>query len=334
MQCQRCQFENMPGQQRCFKCNSVLGEPETVMDVHPPRMPSWQRPLRSISRGLRQGHIKPDRVKPPRFQLAWMGKPRHLLLALVRSLIPGLAHAKQRRFRQIRWYMVAWLLALTLAGLMFSSPVGWTFLGLAAALHAWIALDAWDSDALDSALNRLSILMITFALTFAAYALLVRVIPWNFTFARTTMWIPSREVHSGDILLFRDIEDNTQVLARGTLVQFQAEMIGRGGHVEAIGQIVGLPNEVVTILQRVYYVNGQKLPVEDYPVPAWISAGTRQVGVLSSQYFISSEYRIQGRANRMNNAVKQLSLVSRYDVESRATMVWWPLNRRRSLRQN
>jgi hypothetical protein len=180
----------------------------------------------------------------------------------------------------------------------------------------------------------LRILMIAFALTFAGYALVIRVIPWNFTFGRTTLAIANEEIQSGDILLLRDIEDFTQVLARGTLVQFQADMIGRGGHADAIGQIVGLPNEVVTIHQRVYYVNGQKLPVEDYPVPAWIPAGTHQVGVLSSQYLISSEDRIQGRANRMNNAVKQLSLVSRYGVESRATMVWWPLNRRRSLRQN
>ncbi|MCP4454048.1 MAG: hypothetical protein GY809_21520 [Planctomycetes bacterium] len=312
----------------------MLDEQETVLSVHPPRMPSWQRPFRRIARSLRPSRVKPGRITAPKFQLDWISTPKRLLLAMGRSLVPGLAHAKQRRFRQIRWYMLAWALSMTLAGLMFSSPLGWTFLGLAAAFHAWIALDSWGSDALDGALNRLRILMITFALTFAAYALVIRVIPWNFAFRRTPLTIASQEIHSGDILLLRDITDYTQPLARGTMVQYQADMIGRGGQVEAIGQIVGLPNEVVTIRERVYYINGQRLSVEDFPVPGWIRAGTHQVGVRSGQYFISTEYRIQGRVDRMNSAIKELCLVSRYGVESQATMVWWPLNRRHSLRQN
>ncbi len=334
MQCQRCQFENMPGQQRCFKCHSVLGEPETSVDVHPPRMPSWQRPLRRMSRLLRSGHMKSARIAAPRFQSEWIGTTRHVLGILIRGLVPGLTHAKQKRFRQIRWYMVAWLLSLSLAGLMFAAPLGWMFLGLAAALHAWIAFDAGLGDSMDGAWNRLCALMLIFVLTFAGYGLLIRAIPWNVTFRRTTLAIPGQLVHSGDTLLLRDIEDEAHVLARGTLVQFQADMIGRGGHADTIGQIIGLPNEVVTIRKRVYYVNGQMLPVEDFPVPGWIPAGIHQVRVRAGQYFISSEYRIQGRLNRMNSAVKQLSLVSESEVESQATMVWWPLDRRHSLRQN
>lgn len=334
MQCQRCQFENMPGQQRCFKCNSILEDQKSIVDVHPPRMPSWQRPFRRVSRLLRRGRVGPERDRRPKIQLDWMNKHQYLLGTLIRGIIPGLAHVKQKRFRQIRWYMAGWFLCMALAGWMFSSPFGWTFLGMAAALHAWIALDAGVRETLDSALDRLRALMVTFALIFAGYALLIRVMPGDYSFRRTPLAIPAAQIQRGDILLLRDIEDYTRILPRGTLVQFQSEVIGRGGHVEAIGQIVGLPNEVVTIHERVYYINGMKLSIEDYPVPAWISSSHHQVGVRSGQYFISSEYRIQGRQNRMNNSIKELCLVSRFGVESRATMLWWPLHRRHSMRQN
>ena len=120
MQCQRCQFENMPGQQRCFKCNSILEGQKSIVDVHPPRMPSWQRPFRKISRVLRRGKKGPDTDRLPKIRLDWVNKHKYLLGTLFRSLIPGLAQVKQKRFRQIRWYMAVWLLCLGLAGWMFS----------------------------------------------------------------------------------------------------------------------------------------------------------------------------------------------------------------------
>ncbi|NQV35175.1 MAG: hypothetical protein HQ515_20945 [Phycisphaeraceae bacterium] len=334
MQCQRCQFENMPGQPRCFKCNSILEDQKNIADVHPPRMPSWQRPFRRVSRLLRRGKVDPDRDRRPNNQLAWMNKHRFLLWTVIRGIIPGLAHARQKRFRQIRWYMAGWLLCMALAGWMFSLPLSWTFLGMAAALHAWIALDMGARDTLDNTLDRLWVLMVTFALIFVAYALLIRVMPRDFSFQRTPLMIPSAEIQGGDMLLLRDVEDPSQILPRGTLVQFRAAAIGRGDRVDAIGQIVGLPNEVVTIHERVYYVNGMKLAVEEYPVPGWLTSAHHQIGVRPGEYFISSEYRVRGRQNRMNQVIKELCLVSGSEVESRATMLWWPLHRRHSLRQD
>lgn len=334
MQCQRCQFENMPGQQRCFKCHSILEDQTNVTDVHPPRMPSWQRPFRRALRQLRPNSVSPDRNGGPNLHLDWVNKHRHFFWSVIQDIIPGLAHARQRRFRQIRWVMAAWLLFVALAGWTFSLPVSWTFLGMAAALHAWIALDMGARDALDNALDRLWVLMVTFAFIFVAYALLIRVIPRDFSFQRTPLMIPNAEIQSGDMLLLRDIEDLSQILPRGTLVQFRAAAIGRGDRVDAIGQIVGLPNEVVTIHERVYYVNGMRLAVEDYPVPGWLSSAHCQIGVPPGEYFVSSEYRVRGRQNRLNQVIKELCRVSGSDVESRATMLWWPLHRRHSLRQD
>ena len=324
MQCQRCQFENMPGQQRCFKCNSILEDQKSIVDVHPPRMPSWQRPFRRVLRMLRRSKVAPDRDKSLKMEWDWFDTYKNAIWPLILSVIPGLAHVKQRRFRAVRWFMAAWLLCMVFACAMFSSSWGWMALGLAAAIHAWIALDAGLWKILDSVTNRLYVLMATFVILFACYGLLIRVMPWNFEFWRTPIRVPSEEIRQGDILLFRPVEDIFPTLTRGTVVQYRSRIIG---------QIVGLPNEVVSVHESVYYVNGIELSSEAYPMPAWIRDSDQGVTVGPAQYYISTELRVLGRHAQMNDAWR-LCLVSTNDIESRATMLWWPLQRRHSLRQD
>jgi hypothetical protein len=56
------------------------------------------------------------------------------------SIIPGLAHLLQRRFREIRWYFIGWLLALVLGLFLYGTSIGLGLVGLAIGLHAWIAV--------------------------------------------------------------------------------------------------------------------------------------------------------------------------------------------------
>ncbi|MCF7975104.1 MAG: hypothetical protein K9N55_14925 [Phycisphaerae bacterium] len=332
MQCQRCQFENMPGQTQCFKCGSILACEGRSLDVHPPRMHAWKRPFRRLSRVLRRAKRVPVRDKPLSTHWDWFDDYRGETGPLILSIIPGLAHAKQRRFRTVRWFVAVWLLCMVLACALFSSHWGWMPLGLGAAIHAWIALDAGLWKILDSAARRLCVLMVMFVILYAGYRLLIQAILWNFQFERTVLTIPGEAIQRGDILLLRPIEDPSPILARGTLVQFQSRMVGNEARIAAIGQIIGLPNEVVGIHQRVYHVNGIALSIEDYPVPAWMPMSDHQVTVGPGYYFVSTEYRVRGRQNQTNDAIWRLCLVSASDIDARATMLWWPLNRRHSLR--
>ena len=103
------------------------------------------------------------------------------------------------------------------------------------------------------------------------------------------------------------------------------------GTTATIGQIVGLPNEVVVIDQRVFSVNGTALPQDGYPIPAWFPDRRMELEVGPNQYFVSSQYRVRGVRGVGSDIVKRLCLVNKEAIESQATMLWWPLTRRHRL---
>ena len=329
MQCQRCQFENMPGQSRCFKCGSILeGEPG-VLDIHPPRMASWKRPWRGVSRLMRR-HSAVDTVES-KIPTKWVADNAEIIWGILLSSVPGFAHLLKGRFRRILWVWLLWLVFFAVNALLFRTSWGWRALGVAAAMHAWIALDIGLRAQLNEVLERVFALLILFVFFLLVYVVLAYAGLPGIEFRLTPLAIPGANVRSGDTLLLRTLADDPNALVRGTLVGFYALGIGTRGRSGAIGQIVGLPNELVVIDQGVYTVDGTALSTHDYPVPTWISRRRVELLVGPNQYFVSSLYGRRGVRGVRKDMIKRLCLVNKEAIASRATMLWWPLNRRHRL---
>lgn len=329
MQCQRCHFENMPGEPRCFKCGSVLEAPVGALDVHPPRMASWKRPWRGLSRRLRR-HSPVDAVES-KLPTQWASDNADIIWGISLSVVPGFAHLLKGGVRRILWPWLLWLVFLALNAFLFRTAWGWRALGVAAALHAWIVFDFALRGHLKEGLERVFAVLSIFAALMLAYVCLALFCVPGMAFIRTPMSIPDANVISGDTLLLRTLLDDSPPLTRGTLVAFQARAIGRSGTRTTIGQIVGLPDELLVIDQHVYTVNGRTLSADEYPVPAWFPRQRIEVRVRPHHYFVSSAYRARGARGVGSDAVKTLCLVNKEAIESRATMLWWPLNRRHRL---
>jgi hypothetical protein len=333
MQCQRCQFENMPGQARCFKCGSILEGEAGVLDVQPPRMASWKRPWRGVSRLMRR-HSTVDSVES-KIPTKWVADNAEIIWGIILSIVPGFAHLLKRRFRSILWVWLLWLVFFGINALLFRTPWGWRSLGVAAAMHAWIALDIGLRAQLNEVLERVFALLILFVFFLLFYVVLAHVCLPGIEFRRTPLAIPGADVRSGDTLLLRILAEGPNTLARGSLVGFHALGNATRGSSGALGQIVGLPNELVVIDQGVYTVNGTTLSADDYPVPAWLPRRRVELLVGPNQYFVSSMYssRYGGRGMRgvRKDMIKRLCLVNKEAIASRVTMLWWPLNRRHRL---
>ena len=79
----------------------------------------------------------------------------------------------------------------------------------------------------------------------------------------------------------------------------------------------------------VFSVNGQPLDVRRYPVPRWLRGREMTTPLGQGQYFVSCDYLVQTRGRALdNNLIRQVCVVDRGRVETRAFMLWWPLSRR------
>jgi hypothetical protein len=122
-----------------MRCGSVLISPKGDMDINPPRMSPWQKPFRAAARFLRRiGIFAPfAAIRIP----AWLVLfSRVAFFGIILSLLPGLAHWIQRRFRSVRLWIAVWLIFLFLALFLFGGFLGYLMLGMALAAHVWIAL--------------------------------------------------------------------------------------------------------------------------------------------------------------------------------------------------
>jgi hypothetical protein len=116
MKCLRCEFENIPGQARCIRCGSILEAGSEVIQIYPPRMPVWRRPFRDAMRCFRAWRFVPER--PPtairrEFDRIASGHFGGLIL----SVVPGLAHLLNGRFREVWLFVLLWFIVLG-AGLL------------------------------------------------------------------------------------------------------------------------------------------------------------------------------------------------------------------------
>ena len=336
MRCSRCHCENIPGQDRCFKCGSILEAAGGLVEVHPPRMSAWRGPFRGIARRLRRfqilsGTLPSDRIRRLLDRLA-----SDAAFGLIVSVIPGLAHLIRGRFREVRLYVLLWLVLLSMGLFLYSSGVGYLLIGLAIGVHAWIAIQF----ALLKEISGLAERMAATLVVVGCFALLYWGVPRlafrGYTGGYTALTIPDMQIHRGDYLLVRRTRPSQVVLTRGTLVLFHPIYIGNNqvdtvrDRQPMIGQIVGLPGETITIAEGCYAVGDDRLDPERFPVPRWLPDRTITTVVHPGLYFVSSAYTLQAHGNiRLTDAaVRRVCLVRMEDIQGHAFMRWWPLTRR------
>ncbi len=334
MRCQRCQFENVPGESRCFKCGSILSGQSVTVDVHPPRMGKFARPFRAVFRRLRTWQVLPDGGIQAWFPdwlkiMSW-----NAFFAIALSIAPGLAHLAQGRFRQIRWYFVGWVVFISVGMFLYGSNLGFLLVGLAVAAHAWIAFDAsLIKEHSETGPKAFDIVMLLVFFAFIYWG--VRVVAFrDFVWGYTSITIPYQSVQSGDLLLARYSLAQTNPLPRGSLVLVPLAHTARGEG-RMLVQIVGLPGERIKITDAAFFVDGKTLDVERFPVPEWLQGhNIAAIAVPEDSYFISTVYNVTIRGNRAldTGLVAGACLVKFSEVQARAIMRWFPLARRGFLR--
>lgn len=337
MRCERCKFENIPGQKTCIKCGAALEIKSTAINVYPPRMPSWKKPLRSALRLVRQAKLTPQQNVNLHFPIWIREFFSDRFWGLFLLVIPGLAHLVQGRFKEVRWYFFAWL-ALILSGLfLYGSAPGFILLGLAIGVHTGITIRYGILKDLPGAGEKImTVIFVLVGLT-VIYRFTPRVILHNLTSGYASLTIPYYKVEAGDYLLARRGLYQKISLPRGSLVLIHpATLYGtRVTHSEdvVIGEIVGLGGEQLQIVEGVFIVNGQRMETEKYPVPQWLGKVDFSITVPDDSYFVSVQYRVTAHNIKLNAShIRQVCLVKDSDIEAKAFMRWWPLSRRGFIR--
>jgi len=260
--------------------------------------------------------------------------------SLVFGLVPGLPYVLTDQFKRIRFLWLAWLVLFCLGAFFYGLPEGWTLIGLAAAVHAWMMFRHRALEVLEGFGERIVVLLFLVVVLVVAYVRMPRLVIPGLACVRSNMPIAFFHIQTGDALLVRRAPDE---LRRGMIVSFRAHayvMAGRGGavtrryhDVRTLGQIVGLPGEAVEIRGSAFAVNGRALDGQQYPVPGWLQGRQVTVHLDQGQYFVSCDYRVPVRPAALdNNVIQQICVAVRSQIESRAFWLWSPLSRRGPLR--
>jgi hypothetical protein len=344
MRCQRCQFENVPGESRCFKCGSILGGQNVPVDIHPPRMSKWRGPFRSTIRRLRLWNVLPEEgiyTWIPEWMKIMSG---NAFLSLILSIVPGLAHLTQRRFKKILPYLVLWIVLLPAGMFLYGSDWGYLLIGFAVAMHAWIAFHSAllvEHDEIERRIFDITFLLFFYAMFYCSIRLTVfRDYVWGYTVLK----IPYQNVQYGDCLLARYSLSQQRPLPRGSfvLVSPARAVMGYGAWrrwtnpgSSMIVQIVALPDEEVQIKGEAFVVNGRIMDANEYPVPDWLRG--RKLGaihVANDSYFVNTVYNVTGRGALNEAMVANVCVVRARDIEAKVIMRWFPLTRRGFMRSD
>lgn len=398
MKCPQCGFENMPGEARCFQCQAVL-EPPPIADVHPPRAPRWSRPLRSAGLWARrlQGRWQAARAgkrvagamptpesireraasvdRPPSaplFTAEMFSAVGRCALGLLLSIVPGLAHAVQRRFGDVRWYVLGWGLALALAIFFYASGPGIACFAVALVLHAWIMVDASVGPFIrkegfaERIAWRLGFMAGCAIFVVLGYqAVVVRVIPRELVVAQAGVAVPYHRVALRDTLLCMRPARRPGTFIRGDYVALngmnyydEGDLYNPGRRavhrlpdpfqIATAGQLIGFPGEKVELKGDHFCVDGRRLDAERFPVPQWLRGrefsvqlrrnGGGEAGDIgsSAQYFVTLEYQMRAARNvgeaAIRNAMINACIRPPEALVARAYMRWYPVLNRGYLR--
>jgi hypothetical protein len=266
-------------------------------------------------------------------------------VSVILSIVPGLAHLIGGRFREVRWFVLGWLLLLVAGIFFYGGNLGLLLLGFAVGLHGWIAYSHTLIKESDEAGRKIFDLVMLIVIVGLPYFGIRHYVFGDFVFGYTNMAIPYQNVQAGDLLLARRSLSKAANLHRGSLVlaPMAGNIYGGYGHQGPVlrqgplmaGQIVALPGEEVEVTDVAFFVNGQALDANQFPVPQWLHGiKIGAIRVSADSYFLSAVYNIQFHGNVMMDAgmVERACMAWSSDIKARAIMRWFPLARRGFLR--
>jgi len=339
MRCARCEFENIPGQTRCIRCGSILEAGSAVIEIYPPRMAAWRKPFRDGMRWLRSRRLMSK--MPAVVRRGCDVVISDSLVGLVLNVIPGLPYLLKRRFREVRLLVLLWLVLLGASLLSYHSTIGSLLIGLTLGVHAWIAVRYGLIKEIEGFTERVALVVIVIILLALLYWAVPRIVIRGFGGGYTSLTIPALNVSRGDYFLVRHVRSTEEPVPRGTLVLIEPPGIRNARRdyrlnsgQRMIGQIVGLPEEMVRVEDHAYVIGGQRLDPSRFPVPLWLQRypprAATGIVVPEHAYFVSSDYTVamHGNIAMTDQAVSNVCLVRASDIRGRAFLHWWPLSRR------
>jgi type IV secretory pathway protease TraF len=288
---------------------------------------------------------------------AWV-EVRHALreaaVALLLSIVPGLAHAARHQFGAIWPYVISWFVSLAVGILWFGQSLGSASMASAFVLHAWIAMDAVlitkqfkeKMTALARVGWRLCGIVVLVILLYAAYVRVQHVV--GFTVGIADVEVPAHQVQLGDSILCRFLRSRPEPppLKRGDLVLVGVHVSGANFDIgpgiyherenDLVGQLIALPGEQVTWTPGGFVVNGRALDPLKFPVPAWLRGRSGSVALGKNQYFVTMEWQMQGEGHGYGGAADVIALTSIYqrpDLRARGVMRWLPIRKRGFLKE-
>ncbi|MBE0534828.1 MAG: hypothetical protein IH624_04100 [Phycisphaerae bacterium] len=338
MQCRRCEFENMPGQTACFQCGSLLSAESMDIKVEPPRMALWKKPWRWFMRQVRATRIIPHPKAGWRVP-GWCHAFGIGLLGVLLSVVPGLAHVVRKRFRSVGLYLALW--GAFVFGLFFFYGGFWgmVFLGLAVAMHAWIAVHAGLLEEVSALRYRLLALALIAVVLAVLYREVGRWVLQDITGGHVTHPVAFHRVREGDFVLVRRSLACEGHLTRGSLVLAPMAAVygqySRGAR-GVIAQIVALPGETLTVEEvpgggACFAIGGERLEIDRYPVPEWLTMKGLSVTVPKDHFFLSTAFRTRGAYGAAD--VARACVVPAAGIEAKAFMRWLPVWRRGFVRE-
>jgi len=332
MKCERCQFENIPGSKTCVKCGVILESTGEQENVYPPRMSKLAAPIRYLARLIRRcGILSAKRIMI--LSVSWISSfLDDIITGLVFSVLPGFAHLIQKRFKEIRWLFIVWLMLIMSGLFLYGSTAGVICIGMAIGAHTAIAIQYKALQELESIFKIFLLIIIVFiSLLFAYRGISGRIIP-NLTGSYSTLEIPGLNMAAGDYLLGWNNPEDKLNIKRGDLVLIYPNIVG-GHNMEGVKsrtytvvQIVATAGERLEIKDGVFIINGQKLDPNTFPVQQWLKNYSYSVTIQENSYFISIQYNVNANNMDLNDEyINNVCIINSNDIESKIFMRWMPL---------
>ena len=324
----------MPGQSVCLQCGSALTADAAQTDVHPPRMGKWKKPFRSFRRNFRACRLVQAGNRRTRMP-SWAKKVSQVgFFGVVLSIVPGLAHVIQRRFREVLLYVIVWFLLLFGSLFFYGGALGWPLFGLTIGVHAWIAVHSGPLKAVTELRYRMLILLLVGVGLFLVYRATANLVFRDIAGGYTSVAIRYHNIEERDFLLARRSLATREDLRRGSMVITGIESIGgryfnTGGHRQVVAQIIALPGESLRIEEGVFVVDDNFLDPNECPVPQWLKNRSLSVTIGQDSYFVSAQFQGQGYND---SHVAEVCVVPIGEIEAKAFIRWAPLIRRGFIR--
>ena len=317
-----------------MQCGTVLAASATPIEVYPPRMSRWKKPVRGLFRFFRiSGLHLPSIPSMPDWAEKFFCSS---LFTAVFSIIPGLAQLLSGQIRFIRWYWVAWAAMIMMMVIFWGTSSAAFFFSLALSIHVWIAMRGGILKDFEEFRHRMAIFSVLAVVYFLIYyhgsQLALRMLGIQGGYSLFNL--PSKEIETGHYFWGRT---RNFTLQRGDIVSTSLRTIGNHGYFfnrqsEGFVRIIGLPKETLTIREGLFQVNNEVLDKDQFPVPAWLArVQDYSVALGDDQYFVVAEFGGQGYNSGHVNSVCILSSSSFY---SKAFLQWQPLRNRGFIESN